>query len=199
VAVRDRGTTYAEKSVVLSRFLSALSWSERGGIVSLYAGGGGSHLSASVQRLDRGQLHTATERLALQLLPEPDERGCLALALMREARSLDSKPYAFLTFYRVLELAIPNGKARGTWLEAAVPRISDCQVTEGLRDLYSRGVTDVGGHLRESGRHAVAHATGGIIVDPDDLIANARFHLELPIMEALAELAVIELLGIPES
>ena len=40
-----------------------------------------------------------------------DEKALLALALMREGRGLNHPAYAFLSFYRVLKVAFPNGAA----------------------------------------------------------------------------------------
>lgn len=193
--MRSEQLDYASKSVLLSRFLSALSWAERGGIASVLTGGGGSHLPTSVLRLDRNRMYGITERFAFDALPEPDDRRCLALTLMREGRSLNSKPYAFLTFYRVLELTI-EGKHRGAWIDDAIPKIRSWAAAEGLRKVSNSGVRDIGKHLRESGRMAIAHASYPPIIDPDDLIQCARFHAELPVMEALAEIAVIEQLGV---
>jgi hypothetical protein len=54
----------------------------------------------------------------------------------------------------------------------------------------------VGKHLRESGRHAIAHAQGDIIINPDDPQDARRLKAELPIIEGLAELAIEEHLGV---
>jgi hypothetical protein len=49
----------------------------------------------------------------LSYLPEPTDRKTqIALALMREGRGLNHAAYAFLSFYRVLEVALPDGKKR---------------------------------------------------------------------------------------
>jgi hypothetical protein len=60
-----------------------------------------------------------------------DDRGRLALALMREGRGLNHQAYAFLSFFRVLETAIPNGPARGLWMTDNLDNI-DARAKEAL-------------------------------------------------------------------
>jgi hypothetical protein len=52
----------------------------------------------------------------LSYLPEViEEKAMLALALMREGRGLNHVGYAFLSFYRILEVAFPKAKKRRPW------------------------------------------------------------------------------------
>ena len=120
----------------------------------------------------------------------------LALGLMREGRGLNHPAYAFLSFFRVLEVAFPDGKARKSWLDANAPLVTGHRVNEALADLKGKGITDVGSHLWESGRCAIAHANRNPIVDPDDPSDMRRMYAELPIMIALAEKAIEEELGV---
>jgi hypothetical protein len=140
---------------------------------------------------------TITEELNLTYLPEPTEdRGRLALALMREGHSLNHPAYAFLSFYRVLEAALPDGRQRGAWITANLDRIFDHRGREALEKLKATGITDFGGHLYKSGRQAIAHAAADPVINPDDASDYDRLQGELPIMRGLAQLAIEEILGI---
>src|ERR1019366_8201371 len=82
-------------------------------------------------------------------LPEPEqEKGQLALAIMREARGLNHPAYAFLSFYRVLEVALEDGRARGAWMTEQLDQILDPQVRAVIAQLRDDGVTDIGVHLQ---------------------------------------------------
>lgn len=181
---------------ILMRFLSALSWSESGGI--LVSGMGGGNLPRPSSR-EREYGYTITTELNLDYLPEPaDERALIALALMREGRGLQHAPYSFLSFYRAVERALPKGRARARWIEDHIGKLDDHRANTALAELRTTGVEDVAGHLYRSGRQAVAHAGGadGAVVDPDDPADDQRLRRELPIMERLAELAIEEVLGV---
>lgn len=196
VALDLRGRPRNDGYKLLMRFLSALSWSESGGI--LVSGMGGGNLPRPGSR-EREYGYTITTELNLDYLPEPaDERALVALALMREGRGLQHAPYSFLSFYRALERAIPKGPARGRWIEDHIDRLEDRRANEALAELKATGVEDAAEHLYRSGRQAVAHAGGtdGAVVDPDDPADDQRLRRELPIMERLAELAVEQVLGV---
>lgn len=58
---------------------------------------------------------------------------------------------------------------------------------------------DIGVHLRQSGRHAIAHAKNDPIINPDDPRDARRLQSELPIVQGLAILAVEQHLNIQTS
>ena len=108
------------------------------------------------------------EEFDLSYFPEvTDEDAMLALALMREGRGLNHAGYAFLAFYRVLEVAFPKDKKRIAWITASLANLTGHGVKEALAGITAQGITDVGKHLYELGRCAMAHANRQPIVDPD--------------------------------
>src|SRR5262249_9458262 len=177
---------YCER--LLMRFLSALAWVEETGF-SGHGLGGGSLPMPMGREKERG--FAICDEFDLSYLPEPsDQRALLALALMREGRALNHPAYAFLSFYRVLEAAFPATGARNQWVSACAPSLQAFGVREVLADLAQSGVTDIGRHLYESGRCAIAHARAAPIVDPDDPSDYRRLQSEMPIMVALATKAI---------
>lgn len=178
----------------LMRFLSVLSWVHDCGYIVAGMGGGSSPFPM-VGHPETG--FTACEEFRLCYLPEPtDSRTQLALALMREGRALNHVAYAFLSFFRVLEVAIPKPAKRIKWVDASVATIKGPRVDSALAGLTARGIQNIGRHLYDSGRCAVAHATQPPIVDPDQPEDTRRLDAELPIMAALAQKAIEEELGI---
>lgn len=130
-------------------------------------------------------------------LPEPEqEKEKLALAIMREARAINHPAYAFLSFYRVLEVAFEDGRRRGSWMTEQLDRIADPRARDVIAQLRSDGVTDIGVHLQTSGRQAIAHARHKPIINPDDPADHRRLSQELPLIEALAIQAIDGPLGI---
>ena len=198
VAMQARpGRDRADYQCLLMRFLSCLAWVEEKGL--LVDGFGGGSLPVPMRR-DKTFGFSICEEFDLSYFPEPpDEKALLALALMREGRGLNHPGYAFLSFYRVLEVAFPNGRVRGEWISNRVNSLSDHGAKKALSELYTQGVSDIGVHLRDSGRRAIAHASEEPIIDPDDPADARRLWSELPIMISLAKIAIEEVFYIETS
>jgi hypothetical protein len=182
---------------LLMRFLSTLAWVEEKGF--LVDGIGGGSLPVPMGR-DKTYGFAICEEFDLSYFPEPNnDKALLALALMREGRGLNHPGYAFLSFYRVLEVAFPAGQKRGQWISDHLDAITDRRAKEALAKLRSQGIANVGVHLRDSGRRAIAHAREEPVIDPDDPSDSNRLWFELPIMTALAQLAIEEVFCIETS
>ena len=181
---------------LLMRFLSAISWVQGSGALVEYITGG--NLPRPVGRNKQGG-HVICDDFDLSYLPEPsDEKAVLALALLREGRGLNHPGYAFLSSYRVLEVAIPNAKKQMKWIDENVERLTHV-AKEAVATLRSTGISEIGKHLYELGRCAMAHAAWEPIVDPDDPTDLRRLGSELPIVLALAEHTIETLLGVETS
>jgi hypothetical protein len=179
---------------LLLQFCSSLAWIENGGILV-------EHMTENPRVMPMGRPqrlgYSVQNDFDFSYLPEPtDEKRQLALAIMREARALNHPAYAFLSFYRVLEIAFEDGRARGAWMSKQIDQIADPRVKEVIAQLRSVGVTDVGVHLQTSGRQAIAHARHKPIINPDDPADHRRLSQELPLIEALAVRAIDGPLGI---
>lgn len=123
-----------------------------------------------------------------------------ALAFWREGKRLHHvhNNYAFLSFYKVIESQFSNPRSKVEWISAALDRLTN-DAGKRVAALREAGV-DVGRHLFESGRCAVAHASlEGEIVDPDIPSDNRRLAEDLVIMEGLAGMYIHEELQVPNS
>lgn len=178
------------------RALSVLAWLQDAGAVVVHMSGGnlprmmgmGTHQPVGYA------VHDGFDLSDLPVIG--NGTGRLALALMREGRGLNHPGYSFLSFFRALETAIPEGKARGRWVTENVGRLDGLRAKDALDKLKTAVQGDIGKHLRESGRHAIAHAQADPIINPDDPRDARRLEAELPIIEALAVLAIEDHLGI---
>jgi hypothetical protein len=189
------GKSRAECEELLLRFLSTLSWVEERGFM-VEGGVGGGNLPRPMGRYKEHGFSICKE-FDLSYFPEiTDKDAMLALALMREGRGINHAGYAFLAFYRVLEVALPNDKKRIAWITASLANLNGHGVKEALAGITAQGTTDVGKHLYESGRCAMAHANRQPIIDPDKPDHMRRLNSELPIMRVLAVKAIEEAFGV---
>lgn len=193
IAMRVERDATSEHRTQMMRFLSALSWAQGYGARVSGLGGGSMPFLTSSKGMGG---YALTADFVVRDLPEPDAQGQLALALMREARALDHSAYSFLTFYRVLEAALPNGRARGAWITGALDKLEG-RAREALEKVKARGIDNVGAHIQRTRRQAIAHAAEQPIMDPDDYSVVRELYEELPLIQGLAERAIEEILGIP--
>lgn len=193
--IRPEGMERDDGFALLHRALSYIVWTEDSGAIVAFMSGGNLPRMMGLGGKAPGVTLRATFDFSDVREPK-DERGRLALALMREGRGLNHPSYSFLAFFRVLELAIPAGKARGDWITANIDNISGHRGREALKELRRTVDGDIGVHLRESGRHAIAHAAAEPIIDPDDPRDARRLQAELPIIESLAVLAIEKKIGV---
>lgn len=196
VAIRvPQWKSSAECEELIMRFLSILSWVEERGFM-VEGGIGGGNLPRPMGR-DKQSGFSICHEFDLGYFPEvADEKAMLALALMREGRGLNHVGYAFLSFYRVLEVAFSTDKKRIAWISAALTNLTGHDVKEALNQISAQGVTDVGLHLFQSGRCAMAHANRKPIIDPDKPVDARRLGSELPIVRELAVKAIEEVFGV---
>lgn len=198
LAVRNGGEDREAVFACLYRALSLLSWLNNSGATVTSRSTGNRYFPMHVAENPRVSSRLHTFDLTSLPIIESDEAK-LALALLREGRGLNHPAYSFLSFYRVLERAFPDGKARGKWMTDAVARMEGHRPKEALAKLIENFDGDVGTHLRESGRGAVAHAIKRPVANPDNPSDYQRLSRERPIIEELAVMAIEEVFGIKTS
>jgi hypothetical protein len=189
----------AECERLLLRFLSTLSWVEGQGYLVEGFGGGGL-LNPMGRNKEFG--YSICQEFDLSYFPETSvQRAMLALALMREGRGLNHPGHSFLSLFRILEVALGRGRSpQITWINEKIDAgLRDYRAKSVLDALRKQGITDTGAHLYESGRCAIAHASGEPVIDPDDPADARRLWSERPLILALAELAIEEVFGVESS
>lgn len=186
----DGRLTQAEARGVVQEFLSGLAWARGGRIVETM-----SIFSTAPVGIGKGRVRHVSDA-PVDYMPDPaDGKAKLALALYREAVSVNAIPYAFLGYFKVVNLMYDKGKDQKQWVNQALPKLMESRAVERLTTL-TKAHSDVGKYLYESGRCAVAHAFGTPVVNPDDPEHVARLAEDLPLVKALAEYAIEHEIGI---
>lgn len=122
----------------------------------------------------------------------------IALAFWREGQRLTRvhDSYAFLSYFKVIESQYQQGVDRADWIARHVGLMSG-DAGARVAQLRADGV-DVGRHLYDSGRNAVAHASFGRgIVDPDLPADRRRIAADLALMRELARHYISNELKVP--
>jgi hypothetical protein len=185
-----------DAEILLMRFISSIAWTEGSGVIAEFITGGSMPRPVGMRR----QLgNVICHQLDLSYLPEPsEEKAMLALALMREGRALNHPAYSFLSLYRAFEVCLP-GNQRGTWIDGHIVHVTSRRAIEAIAKLRASGVTDIGRHLRETCRSAIAHANNDPIINPDHPEDGRMLQEAAPVMDAIAELAIERTLGVQTS
>jgi hypothetical protein len=194
------GKSRVECEELVLRFISTLSWVEERGFMVEGGGVSGGNLPRPMGRDKEFGLFSICDEFDLSYFPEAtDEKAMLALGLMREGRGINHVGYAFLSFYRVLEVAFSTNSRRLEWITATLDGLTGFNVKEALDGIRAQGIVTpeaISRHLFQSGRCAMAHANRKPIVDPDNPSDMRRLGSELPIMRELAIKAIEEVFGV---
>ena len=183
----------------LSRFLSRLAWSMRGGVEEHFAIGTSD--PARPGRLGRGRFATSSwanvDPWQQLYLPAPaSPKAELALGLFREGMTINSQPLAFLSYFKILNVVFPTGAAQKAWLNENLSAPSDMQAKERLLTLNAN-YADVAEYLYVQGRCAVAHAFGSPVADPDAYEDRRRLRDDLVVIKCMAERCIERELQVP--
>jgi hypothetical protein len=184
----------------LNRFLSLLVW-QHGGHARVKEGVGGARTAYS-------KVYSPRMSVGLRVDPEYLQRGTnlahtrdqkLALGLYREAQNSSSTFYEFLSYYKIMELAVPNkgNKVRGDWLEkTAIPKLSQLgrPYTDTLREIMANHPS-LEHYLREIKVNGIKHAIKRNI-DPDNPLDQISTIKDNRLMQEIAQLAMHDLLGL---
>ena len=184
----DVEITFEEGGTILSRFLSRLAWSMDGGIVELFICG--SNNPAHPGLLGRGSYGTPGSAPVdpwqyLYLPFAKNTNADLALALFREGLSVNSVPFSFLSYFKVLNILFPDGASQKNWINANLAHILYPPASDRLREIRN-STQDIGAYLYHQGRCEVDHANGTPLVNPDRYDDKRRLELDLPLMKEIA-------------
>lgn len=183
VHIELRDISNVDALTLINRFLSILSWCDDQPMENRY-GLSGTSVPVAVPRESRGVGSSIAFPFCRNL--EADKKACLALALFREARTVNSTPFEFLSYFKILNIFWKDGRELIDGIRATLPKLKDELAVRRCRAL---GTTkpDVPKYIYESGRCAVAHAYADPIVDPDDVSELRRLSEDLYIVKEIAE------------
>lgn len=188
----EEGLTIEEGGKIIYRFLSRLAWSMEGGIEELFICG-----SNNPERPGLLGQGTYSQSGWAQIkpwnylyLPIPgSEKAERALAVFREAMSVNSTPYAFLGYFKVINIPFASGNDQMKWINENLKDIWYQPAVDRLNELTT-AKPDIGEYLYHQGRCAVAHAFDNDIVNPDSYPDKRRIENDLPLMKEIAALCI---------
>lgn len=200
ITMRCGGGMTNDVMAKIYRFASILGWFKRG-----YVDVGG-YITGSHAVLYSDQSNSASvlaggpHGFDCNYLPLiRDESTRRALAFWREGSRLRHvhTGYAFLSFFKVIESQFGNSADRVSWIASTIPKLNG-DAGKRVLDLTTH-VVDVGKHIYDSGRCAIAHAQfADGRGDPDVPEDRIRLREDLVIVEALARNYISEVLQVPD-
>lgn len=111
----------------------------------------------------------------------------LVLSIFREAVNARSVFYAFLNYWKVIEVIFPNKDQRFDWVDLSAAHLS--LERERVATIL-QGNPRIAVYLDYNCRSAVVHVFRRPFVDPDSSEDFARLSLDLPIAKSLAKIAI---------
>ena len=193
VHIRVQSNDQLQELTIVNRFLSIVSWGYKDSLQNHY-GWSGNPVPVPVPARNLARSINRSFLIQWNPLREPKQR--LAVALYREAMSVNSLPYQFLGFFKIINILHRLGPAQVGWIRATLPKLSGSKASARIEALSS-SQPDVAQYLYESGRCAVAHAFADPLVDPDDLVHLHRLSEDLGVAQALAEYLISNELYVP--
>jgi hypothetical protein len=134
--------------------------------------------------------------LRADYLPSSDDpKVKLALAFYREALGVNSIPYQFLGFFKIINILFQTGSEQEGWIRRTLPKLTDHLALPRI-EVLRRQHTDIPKYLYGSGRCAVAHAFAEPLVNPENPRDSERLVLDLPLVKALAAYLIEHEFGI---
>ena len=176
---------------LINRFLSILFWCDDVPMENLYGFSG----SAEPVAIPRDTTRTCGVCIGGYLFYRdlaPDPKAKLALALYRETLTVNSVPFSFLSYFKILNIFWKDKyKKNGSnelieGIKKMLPKLNDPEAVGRIKQL-SKNQPDITKYLYESGRCAVAHAYSRPLVDPDDIDDRMRLSQDIWIIKAIAE------------
>lgn len=178
---------FKEGENLINRFLSVLAWSENYGVHVL------SGVTSSTEepiRIGKSNSRFVSQPYEYIYLPKPeDSKSLRALAIYREAMSVNSFPYKFLGFFKILNIQFSTGNEQKKWINDNINNITDYQGIERYK-ILKKEINNVGEYLYHQGRCAVAHAFSENVVDPDIAEESKRLENDTCLIKALAQLMI---------
>src|SRR5262245_36617303 len=128
------GMTLDNALDIVRRFMSSLAWAERSAVREEGVTGGTHPIRLGWPL--KGNV--ITHNFRQDYLPAPeDRRARLALALYREALGLNSIAYAFLGFFKIINLIRNTGREQKEWINTALLHLKDHRAKERRNELVA--------------------------------------------------------------
>jgi hypothetical protein len=198
----DREAEINENKLLLLHFLSALAWVYNNRLRVAQWTKTSSQVSGKFShhfRIKSTSLYCNVSGIGFRptYLPDPqDKKLRLALALYREGLSLNHEGYAFLSFYKIINLIIRNADKQKKWINKHLFELEKNQLLKQRLDEIRKNNSDVGRYLYESCRCSVAHAGDDHNYDPENIEDEIRLWKDKPLIMHLAKIMIEKECGV---
>jgi hypothetical protein len=183
-----------DEMTAVNRFLSIVSWADKQSLHNNY-GWSGNPEPLAVPKMNLAR--SINRYFLIRWNPLDDPKQQLAVALYREAMSVNSIPYKVLGFFKIINILYKAGPEQIAWIRETLPKLTERYLRDRILAL-SNAESDVAEYLYVSCRCAVAHASSDPLIDPDDLTDLHRLSADLDIVQALAEYLIKYELKVPD-
>lgn len=184
---QERSFSGNEARTMINHYLSSLAWVEGRSLHVIGWSGGGPH-PFRWAKSNLGSIVTST--FHHKYLPDPSKKELrIALALYREALSLEHVAYSFLSYYKIINLKYAKGGEQKKWIDQNLKNVTERDAVK-RRDDLSQGGNSVSDYIYVSCRCAIAHAGTEPMVDPENFDDEKSLNLDLPLIKNLAELMI---------
>ncbi len=180
----------------LNRLLTTIAWEHKHPIRKVWgiSGNRKPFPVAYSPRMERG-IQIDPEFLWNDSRKPKADAGWLALALYREALNSKSNFYAFLSYYKVIDVLFPRAADKKHWINT----VGATQTWEKEEvDKILQSATDLEEYLREERLNAIKHVFRPPFLNPDDPRHQRSLASDLRVIKDLARMA-IEQEALPKS
>lgn len=202
IHIELKGMSNIEGLTLINRFLSALGWKDDQPAINHY-GWSGNPNPVSVPKYQIPFGYSSSNVFPSEIYEITDKKSKLAVALYREARSLASVPFQFLSYFKILNIFWNDKKKNGKnelveGLRASLPNLTDKDCIKRIKEIEEKE-GDSADYLYKSGRCAVAHSFSDPIIDPDEVTDIHRLSKDLWLMRNLTAYLIEKNFGIEQS
>jgi hypothetical protein len=191
-----------EGMTLINRFLSTLGWKCNEPAINHY-GWSGNPIPVPVPKYRIPYGYSPSEVFPDEVYEITDKKAKLAVALYREARSLESVPFQFLSYFKILNIFWNDKKKSGKneLVEGLRSSLSELREKDCIKRIIEieKKEGSAADYLYKSGGCAVAHAFADPIVDPDDVTDLHRLSQDLWLMQNLTAHLIEKNFGIEQS
>lgn len=183
----DNPSSSEEGIKLITHYLSSLTWVEGRPIKVKEWTSGGPH---PFRMAKNATIRLISGSVDHKYFPDPTESDKrLALALYREALSLDHTAYSFLSYYKIINLKFPNSSDQKKWMEENIDKVYDTYAIQRKEELLNE-VSSIPEYLYVSCRCAIAHAGIEPTIDPENADDILRLNKDLPLIKNMSELLI---------